>query len=71
MDPRCDVGTRPRDEAAVPLVRPRAHHQGAGQGTSGHVPEAVKTAHHGPRRPPGCLQGNGCASMDGGRTARM
>ena len=33
MDQRCDIGKRPRDEAAVPLVWPRTHHQGAGQGT--------------------------------------
>ena len=35
MDPRRDAGMRPWEEAAVPLERPRAHHQGAGQGTSG------------------------------------
>ena len=57
MDQRCDAGTRPRDEAAVPLVRPCAHHQGARQGTSGRAAEAGKIAHRGPRRPPGGIQG--------------
>ena len=71
MDQRCDAGTRPRDEAAVPLVQPCAHHQGARQGTSGRAAEAGKIAHRSPRRPPGGIQGDGHASMDGGRTARM
>ena len=34
------IGTRTRDEAAIPLVRPGSHNQGAGQGTSGRAPEA-------------------------------
>ena len=39
MFPLCDVGKGPGDETEIPLVWPRAHHQGAGQGMSGRAPE--------------------------------
>ena len=71
IDQRCDAGTRPKDEAAVSIVQPCARHQGAGQGKSGCAPDAGKTAHHDPHRLPRGIQRDSCASMDGGRTARM
>ena len=45
MDSRHDVGTKPRNQATVPMIRPSTHHQGVGQGTRSCVPETGRTAH--------------------------
>ena len=47
MDSRHNVGTKPRNQVAVPMVRSNIYHQGAGQGTRSRVPETGQTAHCG------------------------
>ena len=45
MDSRHHVGTKPRKQVAVPMVRPSTHHQCVGQGTRSHAPKIGQTAH--------------------------
>ena len=52
MDSRHIVGTKPRNQVAVSMVRPSTHHQGAGQGTRSRAPETGQTAHGGTRGSP-------------------
>ena len=47
MDSRHNIGTNPRNEVAVPVVRSSTHHQSAGQGTPRRGPEIGQTAHCG------------------------
>ena len=64
MDSRCNVGTKLRNQVAVPMVRPGTYHQGAGQGTRSRVPETGQTAHCG-------TCGSSRAGIDDGRAAWM
>ena len=47
MASRPNVGTKPRNEVAVPMVPSSTYHQGAGQGTRCCVPETGQAAHCG------------------------
>ena len=71
MDPRYHAGKRLGDEAAIPLVLTRPHHQGVGPGMSSCVTPAREATLSGAFRPFRGLQMGGRASLDGGRTLRM
>ena len=53
------------------MIRPRTHHQGAGQRTRKCSPETGQTAHGGPRGPPRGVQRDGRAGMDDDGAAWM
>ena len=64
MDTRHNVGTKPRNEVAVPVVWSSTYHQGAGQGTRRRALETGQTAHCGACGSPRGIYRSSRAGMD-------
>ena len=68
---RHNAGTRPWNQAAVPMVRAGANHQGFGPRASSRASETEQAASGSARGPPRGVPGNGRAGMDDDRAAWM